>query len=97
MDNMELIRTRKSVRTFDGEPVRDADREALRAFLPTIRNHYDIYEKHSLAAAAWDVQKVDLGIALCHFMNLAGGTLSVSDPGIAAAKDMEYIATITVN
>ena len=261
MDNMELIRTRKSVRTFDGEPVRDADRESLRAFLPTLRNPYDIpvefvlldakehglsspvlqgetlyiagkvakvphceeafgfafeelvlyawslgigttwiggtmkrelferaaglqngeimpcisplgypakkrslkesamrtglradkrlaeselffendfatplhetntavqtaleavrlapsavnkqpwrivkcgdayhfYEKRSLAAAAWDVQKVDLGIALCHFMKLAGGTLSVSAPGIAAAKDMEYIATITVS
>ena len=61
-------------------------------------NAYHFYEKHSIgsADAAWDVQKVDLGIALCHFMCIAGGQLSIADPKLAAEKDTEYIATVTV-
>ncbi|MBQ8921601.1 MAG: nitroreductase [Oscillospiraceae bacterium] len=61
-------------------------------------NAYHFYEKHSIggSGAAWDVQKVDLGIALCHFMTVAGGTLRVAEPHIAAAKDTEYIATVTL-
>ena len=59
---------------------------------------YHFYEKKTLAAsgAAWDVQKVDLGIAICHFMSIAGGKLGISDPKIAAESDTEYIATVTL-
>ena len=42
MDMMELIRTRKSVRTFDGRAVTDADREKLTEYIKTITNPYDI-------------------------------------------------------
>ena len=42
MDMMELIRTRKSVRTFDGRAVTDADREKLAEYIKTITNPYDI-------------------------------------------------------
>ena len=42
MDNMELIMTRKSVRTFDGRPLTNEDREKLRMFIATIKNPYDI-------------------------------------------------------
>ena len=61
-------------------------------------NAYHFYEKHSIggADAAWDVQKVDLGIALCHFMTVAGGTLSIAQPDLDAAQDTEYIATVTI-
>lgn len=61
-------------------------------------NAYHFYEKHGLAGggAEWDVQKVDMGIALCHFMRIAGGTLSIDDPQIAAEADLEYIATVTL-
>ncbi|MBQ8928385.1 MAG: nitroreductase [Oscillospiraceae bacterium] len=59
-------------------------------------NAYHFYEKHSISGGAWDVQKVDMGIALCHFMAIAGGRLSVADPGISAPQDTEYIATVTV-
>ena len=61
-------------------------------------NAYHFYEKKTLGSngAAWDVQKVDLGIAICHFMSIAGGTLSVIKPDISAANDIEYIATVTL-
>lgn len=42
MNNMELIMTRKSVRTFDGRPLTDADKAKLCAFIETIRNPYNI-------------------------------------------------------
>ena len=61
-------------------------------------NDYHFYEKKTLGGsdAAWDVQKVDLGIAICHFMSIAGGDLSLAKPDISTDKDTEYIATVTV-
>ena len=61
-------------------------------------NDYHFYEKKTLGGsdASWDVQKVDLGIAICHFMSIAGGTLSVAKPDITTDKDTEYIATVTL-
>ena len=61
-------------------------------------NAYHFYKKRSIgdSGAAWDVQKVDLGIAICHFMTIAGGTLSIAKPSIPAAQDTEYIATVTL-
>lgn len=52
------------------------------------------YDKESTG----DIQKVDLGIALCHFEIAAEasglmGKFVQSDPGIAAAEGTEYIAT----
>ncbi len=44
----------------------------------------------------WDIQKVDMGIALCHFMNIAGGNLTVENPGINTENGVEYIATVTI-
>lgn len=48
-----------------------------------------------------DIQKVDLGIALCHFEIAAkevglSGRFIQSDPGITTAEGTEYIATYTV-
>ena len=59
------------------------------------------YEKHSkgyVDARGWDLQKIDLGIAMCHFaygMEQAGQTVSwtVSDPGLGTERDVEYVAT----
>lgn len=60
-------------------------------------NAYHFYEKKNVSGGGdWDVQKVDLGIAICHFMEIAGGALTVSKPDIAAADDTEYIATVTL-
>jgi nitroreductase len=57
---------------------------------------YHFYEKHSLPAAShsFDIQRVDIGIAICHFMSIAGGKLEVSDPNLETPKNVEYIATV---
>ena len=60
---------------------------------------YHFYVKHDkgfAATAAGDLQKVDLGIALCHFMCTAGGSFALSDPGIAVPSGVEYIATVSL-
>ncbi|MCR4962481.1 MAG: nitroreductase [Firmicutes bacterium] len=62
-------------------------------------NAYHFYEKHTLgngARGAWDVQKIDIGIAICHFMSVAGGALTIAEPGIDHREDIEYIATVSV-
>ena len=60
---------------------------------------FHFYEKHSknLAARGWDVQKIDMGIALSHFMEFSPGNLIIENPGIAADDDVEYIATVAVD
>lgn len=62
-------------------------------------NAFHFYKKRAqnyIRKVAWDVQKIDMGIALCHFMSVAGGTFAITDPGITTDEDMEYIATVTV-
>ena len=60
---------------------------------------YHFYEKHSkgfTASAEWDVQAIDMGIAICHFMSIAGGSLEKQDPGIATDEATDYVATVVV-
>ena len=60
------------------------------------------YEKKSkgyVDDTGWDIQKIDLGIALCHFacgLEEQGTDwhLTVADPGLVTPEDVEYIATI---
>ena len=78
MNMIELIKTRKSVRTFDGRPLTEEDRKALEDYAKTIT-------------------KIDLGIAICHFMSVTEGKFSISDPGITNDENIEYIATVTVD
>ena len=62
-------------------------------------NRYHFYEQHKEGyqnAFAWDVQKIDMGIALCHFMSVTNGNLIMENPGIDVNENTEYIATITV-
>lgn len=64
-----------------------------------VGSDFHFYEAHTTgytAQARWDVQKIDVGIALCHFMRIAGGALVVEDPGIAAPEGVEYVATVRV-
>jgi len=61
-------------------------------------NKYHFYKKamkEYTRQLAWNVQKIDVGIAICHFMCAAGGALIIDDPGITA-EDLEYIATIVI-
>ena len=63
---------------------------------------YHFYEKKDRGydrENTGDLQKIDVGIALCHFMMSledAGRTceVCVSDPGIAIPADVEYIASV---
>lgn len=62
------------------------------------------YEKRSKGFAAkngWDIQKIDMGIALCHFELAAqecgyGVTFERSDPALPTAEDVQYIASYCV-
>ncbi len=60
---------------------------------------YHFYEKHPdgyQKGAGWDVQKIDVGIAICHLMSVTNGKFSIAEPGIGTEKNMEYIASVTV-
>ena len=48
-----------------------------------------------------DLQKIDLGIALCHFISgleeqEKSYTVEIEDPGIEIPEGVEYIATVTI-
>ena len=58
------------------------------------------YEKHSrgYSADGWDIQKIDMGIALCHFEMAAkelglNVTFEIADPGLSVEEGTEYIAS----
>ena len=67
-------------------------------------NAVHFYEKHSggyVSGGGWDMQKIDMGIALCHFELVAkesgiDAALEVADPGISIGSDMEYIASYRI-
>ena len=64
-------------------------------------NAAHFYLKHTrgfVSEAVGDMQKIDMGIALCHFVLAAeedgkSVRFSIRDPGLAAGSDMEYIAS----
>lgn len=64
---------------------------------------YHFFEKHDrgfIGPSTGDLQKIDVGIALCHFvlgMEQKGVAVEVSadDPHIETPEDMEYIVTVT--
>lgn len=60
-------------------------------------------EKHGkgYSDGGWDIQKIDMGIALCHFELVAkecGKTVAfeLADPGIETEENTEYIATYVI-
>lgn len=55
--------------------------------------HFYIEHARGYANGAFDMQKIDMGIALCHFMSAVESKLELADPGIAVPADTEYIAT----
>jgi len=79
------------------------NKQPWRAVLCDNKVHF--YLKHNrgrTTADTWDIQKIDMGIALCHFELAASQcgkrvSFEINDPGIAAADDTEYIASYLVN
>ncbi len=64
-----------------------------------IGDNYHLYEKHEEKyrnALPWDVQRIDMGIALCHLLSVTEGKFSIADPGIQVPEGTEYFATVTV-
>ena len=65
---------------------------------------YHFYLRHDkgyVSDAVGDMQKIDLGIALCHLVlgtesNGLTAEVEIRDPGIATPDGVEYIATATV-
>ncbi len=63
---------------------------------------YNFFLKHDkgyVSAKMGDLQKVDMGIALCHFVSgledqNRDPEVFVSDPGITVPENVEYIATV---
>ena len=62
---------------------------------------YEAKDKGYVSEEVGDMQKIDIGIALCHFMiglgeeGMAHG-FAVQDPGLVVPENMEYIATVTL-
>lgn len=59
---------------------------------------YHFYLEHTKGYSSgvdWDVQKIDLGIAICHFLYVKEGNLNINDPKIETDEYTEYIATIS--
>lgn len=63
-----------------------------------VGNAYHFYEKHTegYRGAEWDVQGIDMGIAICHFMSMTEGRFTMEDPKIPVDEGTEYIATVTI-
>lgn len=63
--------------------------------------HFYLKRSKGFSASALDMQKIDMGIALCHFDLVAkevnlNVTFTVSDPEIATNGDTEYIASYLI-
>ena len=64
-----------------------------------INDNYHFYVAHTQgynSGVAWDVQKIDVGIAICHFISVKKGKLTIDEPEIESDEYTEYIATINV-
>lgn len=67
-------------------------------------NMAHFYEKRSrgyVDESGWDIQKIDMGIALCHFEVMARECgmdldLEIASPDIPVSEDMEYIASYII-
>lgn len=82
----ELIKQRKSVRTFDGAGLKE--------------EHLAELEKHvaEIICPLGDIQKVDVGIGLAHFdltrkENGLSGRFTFKDPGLKTPENIQYVVS----
>ena len=62
---------------------------------------YEKRDKGYFSEKTGDLQKIDVGIALCHFMmgleeQKKNAAVVVSDPGIHIPENVEYIASVQI-
>lgn len=77
------------------------NRQPWRAVVCEGAVHFYEHKDRGYDDGSWDLQKVDLGIAMCHFCRLAQAAgmqteLTLDDPGIAGPPATEYVATIAL-
>ena len=92
-DTLELVRWAPSA----------VNKQPWRIVLRDGRFHFYLrHDKGYIGEAVGDLQRIDLGIALCHFVlgaRLRGQTptVTVADPGIPTSPDTEYIVTVELS
>ena len=74
------------------------NKQPWRVVLSGNRAHFYENRSRGYNDGEWDIQKIDMGIALCHFEVAAKDTgksavLEISDPGIVSPADTVYIAS----
>lgn len=81
--NKDLISVRKSVRTFDGRTLNEADREALTRFIEEAENPFSVPVTFRILNAKE------------HGLNSPGigGHYAFEDPGIATPENTHYIVS----
>lgn len=70
-------------------------------FADGMYHFYECKDKGYVSEEVGDMQKIDIGIALCHFMIGLGEeglapACAVKDPGFSVPANMEYIATVSI-
>lgn len=91
-DLLELVRWAPSA--VNKQPWRVVVKDGLVHF-------YLKHDRGYVSEAVGDMQKIDVGIALCHFVLGAkekglGAKVEIRAPGISAPSDTEYIASVSV-
>lgn len=92
MDAMEMVRLAPSA--VNKQPWRIILKDGIYHF-------YEKKDKGYVSESTGDLQKIDVGIALCHFTMCLEDqgkqyAVSVSDPGIDIPQDAEYIASVRI-
>ena len=91
-DLLELVRWAPSA----------VNKQPWRIVLGDGRFHFYLrHDKGYIGEAVGDMQKIDMGIALCHFVLGAelrdqAPTVTIADPGIPTPSGTEYIATVEI-
>ena len=72
------------------------NRQPWRVVIDGTQAHFYEKKNKGFADAGWDLQKVDMGIAMCHFAFGMGDRvrLAIADPGLPRPADTDYIATL---
>ena len=72
------------------------NRQPWRVVIDGTQAHFYEKKNKGFADAGWDLQKVDMGIAMCHFAFGMGERvrLAIADPGLPRPADTDYIATL---
>ena len=67
--------------------------------LVVCKDRVHFYEKHSLNSGSgdWDIQKIDMGIALYHFtLGMPDARFEIADPGMECPEGYDYIASFAI-